>query len=78
MPPEFSRKWGTECLITRFPSAYAVVCGIQREADKKNAIYDSYSNEIDFLFHISKTLSGDNAALSYAKFRGVLSVLTIG
>ena len=30
MPPEFGRKWGTECLNTRFPAA---VCGIQREAD---------------------------------------------
>ena len=36
MPPEFGRKWGTECLNTRFPSAYPAVCGIQREADFYN------------------------------------------
>ena len=31
--PELGGKWGTECLNTRFPSAYPAVCGIQREAD---------------------------------------------
>ena len=35
MPPEFGRKWRTECLNIRFPLslAYLSVCGIQREAD---------------------------------------------
>ena len=33
MPPEIGRKWGTECLNTRFP--YPAVCGIQREVEKK-------------------------------------------
>ena len=27
MPPDFGGKWGTECLNTRFPSAYSAVCG---------------------------------------------------
>ena len=32
MPPEFDRKWGTECLNTRFPLP-TLLCEIQREAD---------------------------------------------
>ena len=31
--PELSRKWETECLNTRFPSAYPAVCGMQCEAE---------------------------------------------
>ena len=32
MPPEFGRKWGTECLNTRFPLP-TLLYGRQREAD---------------------------------------------
>ena len=28
MPSEFGRKWGTECLNTRFPLPTPTVCGI--------------------------------------------------
>ena len=30
LPPEFDRKWGTECLNTKVPSAYSAVCGIKQ------------------------------------------------
>ena len=42
MPPESSRKWGTECPNTRFPlpSVHPVVCGIQREADLFRIIFN--------------------------------------
>ena len=39
MPPKFGRKWGTECVNTRVPSAYPAVCGIQREAGIYIIIY---------------------------------------
>ena len=39
IPPEFGRKWGTECLKTRFP--LPAVCGIQREADNKKQKFNN-------------------------------------
>ena len=45
MLSEFGKKWGTECLDTRFPLPTLLCAGIQREAnlsliiDKDNLIY---------------------------------------
>ena len=50
-PPGFGGKWGTECLNTRFPSAYPDVYGIQHEAYGigKHRIFhceDQYVNKV--------------------------------
>ena len=43
MPPEFGRKWGTECLNTRFPLP--------------NQLYAGYSVKLIFIY-VSKVLQG--------------------
>ena len=63
MPPEFIRKWGTECLNTRFPlPGLSAVCGIQREADL------IYKNLINSICNWSERLDGKvNLFLLFSK-----------
>ena len=46
MPPDFGRKWGTECLNTRFSMVGPAVCVIQRKAE-----FSTYCMDILLLFY---------------------------
>ena len=55
MPPEFGRKWGTECLNTRFSLPTLLRAGYSVKLKKKGTIKVETPNVIDSDAHGSMT-----------------------
>ena len=62
IPPEFGRKWGTECLNTRFPLPTLLCAGYRVKLIKKTIILKLFAYRITYIIviHLNDELVVDN------------------